>query len=201
VDDPRDALNETHDEYIHLSTNIMLKKILLLIPAVIIILVVVAALQPADFKVMRTATISAAPATVFAQVNDFHQWKAWSPWAKMDPAMKESYEGVTAGTGAAYSWAGNSKVGEGRMTITESRASELVKIKLEFLKPFAAVNTAEFGFKPEGSQTLVTWSMTGQKSFFCKMITLFVSMDRMVGGDFEKGLSQMKTVAEGLPKA
>jgi hypothetical protein len=81
---------------------------------------------------------------VFAQVNDFHNWEAWSPWAKLDPAAKATFEGPHPGKGAIFRWAGNEEVGEGSMTITESRPSELIKIKLEFLKPFEATNTAEF---------------------------------------------------------
>ena len=115
--------------------------------------VVIVALQPSEFRVARSTTISAPPPAVFAQVNDFHKWEAWNPWGKIDPAMKQTYEGAPAGTGAIYTWAGNNEVGEGRMTITESRPSDLIRVKLEFFKPFAATNTAEFTFKPEGNQT------------------------------------------------
>ena len=133
-------------------------------------------------------------------MNDLHKWGAWSPWAKLDPAMKETHEGAPAGTGAIYSWAGNSEVGEGRMMITESRPNELVRIKLEFLKPFAATNTTEFTFKPEGNQTAVTWDMTGEKNYISKAMCMFVSMDKMVGGDFEKGLVALKSVSENIAR-
>src|SRR5712692_10488733 len=128
--------------------------ILIGVAAVVLILVAVIALQPADFRITRSATIAAPPADVFAQVNDFHKWEAWSPWAKIDPTMKQIYDGAPAGTGAIYTWSGNGKVGEGRMTVTESRPSDLIRIKLEFLKPFTATNSAEFTFKPEANQTL-----------------------------------------------
>jgi len=105
---------------------------------------------------MRAATISAPAAVIFSQVNDFHKWEAWSPWAKMDPAAKNTFEGAPAGTGAIFAWAGNYKVGEGRMTLTESRPNDLIRIKLEFVRPFAATSTAEFTFRPEGNQTAVT---------------------------------------------
>jgi hypothetical protein len=177
----------------------MVKKILIAVAVVIVIFVVVVALQPADFRIVRSATMSAPAPAVFAQVNDFHKWEAWSPWAKLDPAMKQTYEGAPAGTGAIYTWAGNSKVGEGRMTLTESHPSDLIAIKLEFLKPFAAVNTSEFTFKPEGNQTSVTWSMAGRKNFISKGFCLFMSMDKMVGGDFEKGLAQLKAIVEAGP--
>ncbi|MEK6210123.1 MAG: SRPBCC family protein [Pseudomonadota bacterium] len=129
-------------------------------------------------------------------MNDLHNWEAWSPWAKRDPQMKQNYEGAPAGTGAIYAWTGNKQVGEGRMTITESRPSDLIRIKLELFKPFAATNTAEFTFKPEGNQTAVTWSMTGQNNFIAKAVHLFMDMDKMVGKDFEAGLANLKTVTE-----
>lgn len=182
----------------------MIKRILLGIVIVVVVLVavfaVVVALQPSHYQVERSATIAAAPATVFAQVNDFHKWQAWSPWAKIDPAMKESFGGAPAGTGAIYNWAGNKDVGEGRMTIVDSHASDLVKIKLEFLKPFAATNETIFTFTPQGNQTAVKWSLSGEKNFIAKAFTLFSSMDKMIGPDFEKGLAQMKAVAEAAPK-
>jgi hypothetical protein len=138
-----------------------------------------------------------APATApFAQVNDFHNWDGWSPWAKLDPTMKQTYEGAPAGTGAIYTWVGNKQVGEGRMTITESRPNEFVRINLEFMRPFKATNTAEFSFKPDGQNTTVTWSMTGSKNFIFKAMGLFMSMDKMVGKDFEKGLAGMKEIVE-----
>jgi uncharacterized protein YndB with AHSA1/START domain len=177
----------------------MLIKILIAVALVLVVLAIVVALQPGDFRVARSANISAPPASVFAQVNDFHKWETWNPWGKIDPAMRQSYDGAPAGVGAVYSWAGN-EVGEGRMTIIESRPSELIRVKLEFFKPFAATNTAEFTFKPEGDQTVVTWSMFGEKNFMAKAIHLFVSMDRMIGGQFEKGLADMKAVAEATAK-
>ncbi len=129
----------------------MLKKILITLAVIIVVFAVIVALQPSDFRVARTATISAPPPAVFAQVNDFHKWEAWSPWAKLDPAAKNSFEGPAAGRGAIFKWSGNNEVGEGSMTIPESRPSDLIKIKLDFTKPFEATNTTEFTFKPEGN--------------------------------------------------
>jgi len=177
----------------------MFKKSLIALAAIVVVFVAVVAMQPSEFRIARTATISAPAPAVFAQVNDFHNWEKWSPWEKLDPAMKKNYEGAAAGTGAIYSWVGNNEVGEGRMTITESRPHDLIGIKLEFLKPFAATNTTEFTFKTEGDQTAVTWSMFGKNNFMSKAFGLFMNMDKMVGGDFEKGLAQMKAVAEAAP--
>ena len=174
----------------------MLRKVLIILGLLVALFAIIAALQPAHFKVERSLTIAAPDSVIFAQVNDLHNWNAWSPWAKLDPAMKETYEGAAAGAGASYSWAGNSKVGEGRMTILESTPSSLVRIQLQFLKPFAATDTSEFSFTPAGKGTTVRWAMTGDNNFMAKAIGLFASMDKMVGKDFEMGLSQLKTVTE-----
>jgi hypothetical protein len=175
----------------------MLVKILIPVAVIVLAILVVVAMQPPDYRVTRTATIAAPAAAVFAQVNDFHNWRAWSPWEKIDPEMKRTYEGAPAGVGAIYAWVGNKEVGEGRMTMMESRPSELIRIKLEFVKPFRATNMAEFTFEPRGEQTAVTWTMTGRKNFVTKAIHLFMNMDRMVGGSFETGLAQMKALVEG----
>jgi len=170
--------------------------ILLALAFIAILFIVVIAGQPDEFKVVRSAKMSAPPDAVFAHVNDFHKWEAWSPWAKMDPACKNSFAGAPAGTGSIFSWAGNKKVGEGRMTILESRPNGLLRINLEFFKPFKATNTAEFIFQPDGDQTIVTWSMFGKNNFMGKIFGLFMNCDNMVGRDFEKGMAAMKSVAE-----
>ena len=175
-------------------------KILIALAGIVAVLVVVIALRPAEFRVERTATISAPPPVVFAQVNDFHKWEAWSPYVKRDPAMKKSFEGAPAGVGAIYTWSGNHEVGEGRTTIIESRPGELIRVKLEFVRPFTATSTATFTLKPEGERTAVTWSLDGRNGFPAKAMGLVMNMDKMIGDDFEKGLAQMKTIAEAAPK-
>jgi hypothetical protein len=174
----------------------MIVKALAALVALIAVFLVVAALQPADFEFSRNTLVAAPPAAVFAEVNDLHRWNDWSPWAKLDPAMKQVFEGPVTGEGAAYSWVGNSKVGEGKMTITRSQVPDLVLLRLDFVKPMATTNQTEFTFKPEGSGTRVTWTMTGQKNFIAKAFHLVVSMDKLIGPDFEKGLAQLKAVAE-----
>lgn len=174
----------------------MVIKILIALAVIVVVLVAIVARRPSDFRIVRTATMAAAAPDVFAQVNDFHHWQAWSPWAKRDPGMKQTYGGAQAGAGATYAWAGNREVGEGRMTLVESRPSELIRVNLEFLKPFAATSTAELTFQPERDRTAVTWSMTGKRSFVAKALDLVMNMDRMIGGDFEKGLAAMKSVVE-----
>ncbi|MBE7464406.1 MAG: SRPBCC family protein [Planctomycetes bacterium] len=179
----------------------MLKKVLIGLALAVVLFLALVALQPADFRVSRSTSVSAPPAAAFDQVNDFRRWVAWSPWAKRDPQMKTTYSGAESGVGSVYEWAGNDEVGEGRMTILESKPGELISIKLEFLKPFEATNTAEFTFKAEGDGALVTWSMFGKNGFMGKAIHLFMDMDKMVGGDFEKGLVQLKMAAEASAQA
>lgn len=173
----------------------MLPVLLALVIVGILLLVIIAG-RPDEFKVVRAATMTAPPASVFEQVNDFHKWEAWSPWAKLDPACKNSYSGAAAGKDAGFAWEGNNKVGAGRMTIIESRSPELIRIHLEFLRPFRSTNATEFTFRPQGNQTLVTWTMTGKNNLMSKVFGLFVDCDTMVGKDFEKGLASMKTLAE-----
>jgi hypothetical protein len=174
----------------------MWKKILIGLAALVAILLVVVALQPDSFRIARSATMAAPPEAVFAQVNDFHNWGGWNPWQKIDPAAKYTYSGADSGPGAKFAWDGNADVGAGRMTITDSEPPRRVAIELEFLRPFAATNQAEFTFEPQGAGTLVTWSMTGVNTFLSKAIGLVLDMDRMVGGQFEKGLADMKAIVE-----
>lgn len=163
-------------------------------------LAVVVAMQPAAFRIARSATSAAPAAIVFDQVNDFRKWEGWSPWAKLDPEAKNAFEGPSSGVGSVFSWAGNNKIGEGRMTILESKPSELVRIKLEFLKPFQATSTAEFTFKSDADRTETTWAMYGRRSFMEKAFCLFVNMEKILGGEFEKGLASMKGIAETIAK-
>ncbi len=161
-----------------------------------IVLFVLIAGRPDEFTVVRSATIAAPPEEVFSHVNELRKWDAWSPWAKLDPNAKNSFAGPAAGVGSTMSWSGNNKVGEGRMTITGSRASEVIQFKLEFLRPFKATNTAEFKFTAADGRTLVAWSMFGKNNFMSKMFSLIVDCDKMVGKDFEKGLASLKTIIE-----
>ncbi len=178
----------------------ILKRVLLSLLVIIVIFLIVVALQPAEYRVTRSATIAAPQPVVFAQVNDFHKWEAWSPWAKLDPAAKNTFEGPTAGAGAKFSWSGNDKAGEGKMTIAESKPADLVRIDLEFIRPFPDKCLTEFTFRPDGNQTAVTWTMSGRKNFMSKAVCMFMSMDKMVGGDFEKGLASLKSVSESAAK-
>ena len=173
----------------------MLKIILIAIAVIIVVFVIVVAMRPADFKVERSATIAAPPAVVFEHINDLHKWQKWSPWAKADPEAKTTFEGPPAGVGAMFSWDGK-KTGAGKMINIESVPDQLVRYRLEFKKPFEATNTATFSLKPAGPQTFVTWKMTGRNNFFFKVFSVFMDCDKMIGGDFEKGLADLKIIAE-----
>jgi hypothetical protein len=174
----------------------MLKKILLGLVVVLVAFCGFVATRPAAFVVQRTATLKASPDIAFAAVNDFHRWNEWSPWDKRDPQQKTTFEGAASGPGANYAWAGNDEVGEGRMTIEESKANELVRIKLEFLKPFKTTNTTTFSFTPAAEGVSVTWKMEGENNFMGKAFSLFMDMDAMVGKDFDQGLASLGKVAE-----
>jgi hypothetical protein len=174
----------------------MIKKILLGLVVLVAGVAVVAYFQPADFVVERSAVIPAPAADVFPLVNDFHKWGAWSPWEKMDPQMKRTYDGPAAGKGAKYAWVGDKEVSDGNMTITESKPNELILLDLNFTKPFESNCLTEFKFASDAGGTKVNWKMSGKKAYAAKVMGLFKSMDAMIGPQFEEGLNNMKTAAK-----
>jgi uncharacterized protein YndB with AHSA1/START domain len=170
--------------------------IVLVLILVVVAILIYASTRPDDFRVQRSIAIKAPPEKIYALINDLHAWGAWSPWEKMDPGMKRSFGGAPAGRGATYAWEGNSKVGAGGMEITEAVAPSKVVIKLDFIKPFEGHNVAEFTLEPKGDTTGVTWAMYGPSALVAKVMGIFVSMDRMIGKDFETGLANLKAAAE-----
>ncbi|MGD9657484.1 MAG: SRPBCC family protein [Methylocystis sp.] len=173
----------------------------LLFLALLSALVAYISLLPDSFRIARSTTIDAPPETVFRHIYDFHNWRDWSPWAKLDPDMNVEYGGTPQGYGATYSWSGNKQVGVGRMEIIESRQGERVRIKLDFEKPFKATNDVQFDLKPMGEdRTEVTWAMSGRHEFIGKAIYKFYNIDRAVSAQFEKGLADLKRVVESQPK-
>ena len=151
--------------------------------------------RPDVFRVQRSASIQAPPEKIHAVLSDFRGWEAWSPWEKLDPAMKRSYSGAASGKGAVYAWEGNGNVGQGRMEITDAAPSR-VAMDLDFVKPFEAHNKVEFLLTPKGGATEVTWSMRGGVPYLAKIVHLFIDMDAMVGGQFETGLANLKRLSE-----
>jgi hypothetical protein len=172
-----------------------MKNAFIILTVIVIGFLIAVLTRPDSFRVSRSVVMSAPASAIFPHVNTLRQWERWSPWAKMDPEAKSAFEGPAAGLGAKMSWAGP-KSGEGTMTIVESRPNELVRFQLDFLKPFKATNEAEFTFHAQGPQTLVTWSMSGKNNFIAKAMSLFMDCDKMIGGEFEKGLRDLRTIAE-----
>lgn len=160
----------------------------------------ITAMTEDTYTVERSTAIAAPPERIYEEIVDLHRWRNWSPWESIDPQMQRTYSGAGSGVGAAYAWSGNRKAGQGRMEIAEAVAPSTVKVALVFEKPFKARSIAQFGIRPQGSGTVVTWTITGQKTFMTKVMGLFKSMDQMIGPDFEKGLAQLKATAE-KPKA
>jgi carbon monoxide dehydrogenase subunit G len=174
----------------------MLKITAIIVAVLIAVVLIFAATKPDTFRVQRAASIKAPPEKVFALINDFKRWDAWSPWEKKDPAMKRTWGAVTSGKGAKYAWEGNKDVGQGSMEIAESVAPSTITLKLDFVKPFEAHNIVVFTLEPKGGTTNVTWVMEGPVPYFAKIIHVFLDMDSMVGKDFEAGLASLKVIAE-----
>ena len=174
-------------------------KIVASVAGLLALLAIFIATRPADFHVERSVTIAAPAEAAFTQVNDFHRWAAWSPFEKLDPNMKRTFDGAPTGVGSGYGWSGNDKAGEGHMTIVESLASSKIGIRLEFTKPMAATNRATFTFATAATGTKVTWAMDGKNNFVAKAFHLVMDMDKLVGGEFEKGLDTLKSIAERTP--
>ena len=174
-----------------------LKRLLIGLVLLIAAFLVVFWFQPDDYRLTRQIMIAAPAARVFAQVNDLKKWDDWSPWAKLDPNAKVTFSGPQSGPGASFAWDGNDKVGAGTMTITESRPNQRIATRTDFTRPFAGTSQADFVFSEAGGQTNVIWTMSGQQNFIGKAICLFMSMEKMVGPDFDRGLAQLKRVSEG----
>ncbi len=151
------------------------------------------------FEVTRSATVQADPASLHALINDFHEWTKWSPWEDVDPDLQRTYSGADSGVGAKYAWSGNRKAGQGSMKITSS-TPEQIGVELKFLKPFKASNDVTFTLSPNGNGTEVTWRMSGEQKGVAAIFGKIVSMDKLVGKDFEKGLARLKANAEITPQ-
>jgi len=174
----------------------MVKKIGVVIAILIAGVLVYAAILPGTFRIERSTSIKAPPEKIYPLINDFHRWEAWSPWEKIDPAVKRSYLGAESGKGAVYIWMGNKEIGHGNMKIIESTPSSNVLIKIDFIKPFEAHNTIEFTLERQGDAAKVTQAMYGPSPFVSRLVGLFCSMDKMVGQKFEEGLASLKAIAE-----
>ena len=162
----------------------------------IAIVLILAATKPNTLLVQRATSIRAPADRIFPMINDFRQWRTWSPYENKDPAMNRTYEGAGSGKGAVYAWDGNNNVGSGRMEILEAAVPSKITIKLDFFKPFEGHNTAEFTMLPQGDVTNLTWTMSGPAVFMSKLMQVFMNLDHMIGRDFEVGLANLKKLAE-----
>ncbi len=162
----------------------------------IAVVLIFAASKPNSFRVQRAIAVTAPAEKIFPLINDFHHWSAWSPYEHRDPAMKRSFSGAGAGKGAIYAWDGNKNIGSGRMEILESASPSKILIKLDFFRPFEGHNTAEFTMLPHAGTTDLTWVMYGPASFISKLMQVFMSLDNMIGKDFETGLANLKKLTE-----
>jgi hypothetical protein len=177
----------------------MLRNILIGCAFLLALFLLYASTRPDTFTVARSTTIDATAAEVFVHVNDFRHWAQWSPWDQRDPAMAREFSGNDSGIGAVYAWKGNRDVGRGRMEITGVVIPYSVRIQLDIYEPMVAHNTSEFLLEPDGNGTKVTWQMTGKHNKLAKLLSVFVSMDSMVGPDFEQGLANLKALSEKKP--
>jgi uncharacterized protein YndB with AHSA1/START domain len=159
-------------------------------------LIIYVALRPGNFRVARQIEINAPPERIFPLINDFKAWAQWSPYEKLDPGMTRTMGATSQGKGATYAWEGNGKVGAGSMELTESMPHSLVALDLHMLKPMKADNEVQFKLEPMAHGTNVTWAMDGQQPFIGKLMGVFMNIDKMVGGQFEEGLANLKRVAE-----
>ncbi len=175
----------------------MLMNVLYVLAVALCVFLVLATMQPSQFRVTRSKSMKTSPEAVFAQVNNLHNWEAWSPWARLDPNAKSEFAGPAEGVGAVMSWDGNQKVGTGSMTIVESKPASQIKFRMDFKKPIKGTSEVEFTFAPQGDQTMVSWSMSGQNKFINKAMSLIFNCEKMVGGQFEKGLANLQGVVEG----
>jgi uncharacterized protein YndB with AHSA1/START domain len=175
----------------------MVLKVLIALVVVIAAILIYAYLQPGDFRVERSVVIDASPETIFPYVNDPIKGELWNPFSKEDPNIQRSFGGPLEGVGAHMTWVGNAMAGEGSLTIVESVPRERVKVQLDFKKPFQGTNFGEYTLSMQNEkQTKVTWAMTGKAAFIPRVMCVFVGMDKMMGGQFEKGLATMKALAE-----
>ena len=174
----------------------IIKKLALALVAAIVAVLLFATTRPNALHVERTTTINAPADKIFPYINDFHQWKAWSPYEQRDPDMKRTYSRAPAGQGSVYEWQGNSNVGSGRMEITGATPPSKIVIKLDFSAPIEGHNIATFTMQSSGAATNVTWAMDGPTPYLGKVIGVFMNMDRMIGTDFVTGLDNLKRLAE-----
>lgn len=153
------------------------------------------------YTVERQVLVAALPERIFPEIADLRRWQRWSPWEGLDPALERTYSGPGSGVGAAYAWSGDREAGRGSMRVARAEAPRVVSIDIAFEKPFPNTSTSTFTLTPEDGDggspaTRVTWTMVGPRPLVMRLLGPVMSMDKVVGKDFERGLQQLRSVAE-----
>src|ERR1035437_626701 len=174
-----------------------IKIVLITLVFLVAIAATVGFLSPSHVRVERSLAMKAPSEIVFSQINILKNWKKWSPWYQMDTAMKMEYNQIPAGAGAGYKWLStNEKVGSGDMTITSSN-QDSISTAMNFMEH--GIARAKFLFSKKDSTTKVTWIMESDLGMnpIGRIFGLF--MEKMLGPDFEQGLSNLKKISEAIP--
>ncbi|MFT7775223.1 SRPBCC family protein [Roseateles sp.] len=146
------------------------------------------------FTVSRTLTIAATPEKIYALIADPRGWKQWSAWNRRDPDMAIAYSGSASGAGAVWAWKSKSQ-GDGRMTFTSAEPPKRLGYEL-FFPDFGTTSTGDFRLDANGGATQVTWTMNGDMGSNPIYRWMGLFMDKMVGPDFDAGLTNLKALAE-----
>ena len=178
----------------------MLIKILIGVVGGLVVIAAVAATRSSAYHVERKLDVAAAADVVFAVLNDLRQFSGvlvmfGSTLEKNDPNMQNVFEGPAAGVGQSWAWSGK-KAGQGSLTIESSVPGQKVTMKLVFVKPMASTASVVLTLAPNPNGSSVTWSMAGNHIVIAKVLGMFMNMDKMLANDIDKGLVELKTVAE-----
>jgi hypothetical protein len=155
------------------------------------------ATQPDEIAIERTITVDAPPAVVAPYMHDLRKINEWSPWRDIDPNLVGTYSDATTGVGAWYHWTGNDEVGEGKQTIKVADKGRVVH-ELHFVRPMEDVAESEILWKGNGQGgTEVTWRFRQEAGFGTKAANLFLDIEGMLEGDYQRGLDDLKPLVEG----
>ncbi len=172
-----------------------LKVLGIIIVVLAVIIVVGGMFLPKTYTVSRSTVINASDSVVYKNIADFNEFYKWNPWAKMEPTAKTKVSGPVAEANHLYEWEGK-ETGTGYMKVKSVDPNKMVDIELKFIKPFESLADTRFDIAPEGTGNKVTWTMSGENNLMSKWMCVFMSMDDMIGKDFENGLKSLKEKSE-----
>ncbi|MEM6387231.1 MAG: SRPBCC family protein [Pseudomonadota bacterium] len=174
----------------------ILKWLLGIVALLAIVFVGIGMLLPRDVTVARSIEIDAPPEDVFPYVNSLKATQEWSPWLERDPNVALTYNDIETGVGAAMEWASDeSTVGNGKQEITASTENQSVTTALDFGDMGLA--EARFLLEPSAGKTIVTWTLDTDMGAGPMGRWMGLMMDGWVGGDYEAGLANLKSLVEG----